>query len=131
MLPKGWSSTPAINATREFDVIHRAVGPGGVVLVGEGNARRVRQMLVTETKRHASAGHNLHIITIVMGEGDGEVPLTKLTDHIRKLPKTYDKAQIEDIDRRVRALDNVRPRLGGVPKGPMNVKGARKALRGR
>ena len=131
MLPKGWSATPAITATREFDVIHRAVGPGGVVLVGEGNPRRVRQMLAQESKRHASAGHNLHIVTIVMGEGEGEVPLTKLTDHIRKLPKTYDKAQVDDIARRVRALDAVRPRLGGVPKGPMNVRGARKALRGR
>ena len=131
MLPKGWSSTPAINANRELDVIHRAVGPCGVVLVGEGNPRRVRQMLANESKRHASAGHNVNIITIVMGEGEGEVPLTKLTDHIRKLPKTYDKAQVDDIARRVRALDAVRPRLGGVPKGPMNVRGARKALRGR
>ncbi len=131
MLPKGWSSTPAINANRELDVIHRAVGPCGVVLVGEGNPRRVRQMLANESKRHASAGHNVNIITIVMGEGEGEVPLTKLTDHIRKLPKTYDKAQVEDINRRVRALDSIRPRLGGVPKGPMNVRGARKALRGR
>ena len=131
MLPKGWTSTPAINATREFDVVHRAVGPAGVVLVGEGNPRRVRQMLATESKRHATAAHNLTVLTLVMGEGEGEVPLTKLTDHIRKLPKNYDKAQVEDINRRVRALDNIRPRLGGVPKGPLNMKGARKAMRGR
>ena len=131
MLPKGWTSTPAINATRELDVVHRAVGPGGLVLVGEGNPRRVRQMLATEAKRHATAAHNLTVLTIVMGEGEGEVPLTKLTDHIRKLPKKYDKAQVEDINRRVRALDSIRPRLGAVPKGPLNMRGARKAMRGR
>jgi len=131
MLPKGWTSTPAINATRELDVIHRAVGPAGLVLVGEGNPRRVRQMLANEAKRHSTASHNLTVFTIVMGEGEGEVPLTKLTDHIRKLPKKYDKAQVEDINRRVRALDSIRPRLGAVPKGPINVRGARKAMRGR
>lgn len=131
MLPKGWTSTPAINATRELDVIHRAVGPAGLVLVGEGNPRRVRLMLANEAKRHATASHNLTVFTIVMGEGEGEVPLTKLTDHIRKLPKKYDKTQVEDINRRVRALDSIRPRLGAVPKGPINMRGARKAMRGR
>lgn len=130
LLPKEWSNTPAINANREMDVVHRAVGPAGVVLVGEGDARRVKAMLSNEAKRHATASHNLVVTTIVMGDGDDQVPLRQLTNHIKKLPKKYGKAEIEDINRRVKALDNIRPRLGGMPKGPISAKGARKAMRG-
>lgn len=131
MLPKGWTSSPPINANRDMDVIHRAIGPAGLVLVGEGDAKRLRPMLSTEVKRHSTASHNLVVTSIVMGDGEGQVPLNKLTDHIRKLPKQYDAAQVADIQRRVTALDNVRPRLGGMPRGPINTRGARKAMRGR
>ena len=42
MLPKKWSYTPVITATRNrdsVDVIHRAIGPGGLLLIGEGDAQ--------------------------------------------------------------------------------------------
>ncbi len=130
LLPKEWSSTPAINANKDMDVVHRAVGPAGVVLVGEGDARRVRAMLANEARRHSSAAHNLTVTTIVMGDDADEVPLRKLSAHIKKLPKKYGKGEVEDINRRVKALDNIRPRLGGMPRGPISTKGARKAMRG-
>src|SRR3954453_9416600 len=52
MLPKQWVSTPVIAATRQRDVVHRTLGPGGVVLVGEGEAGRVRQLLSSEARKH-------------------------------------------------------------------------------
>ena len=63
------------------------------------------------------------------------MPLTKLADHIRKLPKTLQPNQITDIKQRLRALDAVRP-AGADPQGPdadqpRQVKGARQAMRGR
>ncbi len=33
---KKWFYSPVITATRQLDVVHRAVGPGGIVLIGEG-----------------------------------------------------------------------------------------------
>mgnify|MGYP001941173845 CR=1 FL=1 len=36
---KKWTSTPAIAFTRQQDVVHRAVGPGGIVLIGEGHGK--------------------------------------------------------------------------------------------
>ena len=36
MLPKQWVSTPVIAVTRQRDAVHRTVGPGGIVLIGEG-----------------------------------------------------------------------------------------------
>ncbi len=38
-----WTVTPAIAANRNMDVVHRAVGKPGVVLVGEGNPERPGQ----------------------------------------------------------------------------------------
>jgi hypothetical protein len=132
MLPKKW---PAIAANRNRDVIHRTLGPGGLVLIGEGEPGRVRQLLASEVKKHERVAYGVTVITVIMGNKEGQVPLNKLADHIRKLPKTLQPNQITDIKQRLRALDALRPPVP-VPKGPMptnsrQVKGARQAMRGR
>jgi Domain of unknown function (DUF4191) len=135
MLPKKWVSTPAIAANRNRDVIHRTLGPGGLVLIGEGEPGRVRQLLASEVKKHERVAYGVTVITVIMGNKEGQVPLNKLADHIRKLPKALQPNQITDIRQRLRALDALRPPVP-VPKGPMptnsrQVKGARQAMRGR
>ena len=43
MLRRGWRTDPAVAFTRQQDVVHRVVGPPGIVLVGEGGSTaRVR-----------------------------------------------------------------------------------------
>ena len=58
-----------------------------------------------------------------MGDKEGQVPLDKLADHIRKLPKMLQPNQITDVKQRLRALDAVRPQMP-VPKGPMPTSSA-------
>ena len=135
MLPKKWVSTPAIAANRNRDVVHRTLGPGGLVLIGEGEPGRVRQLLASEVKKHERVAYGVTVTTVIMGNKEGQVPLDKLADHIRKLPKTLQPHQITDIKQRLRALDALRPPVP-VPKGPMptsprQVKGVRQAMRGR
>jgi hypothetical protein len=135
MLPKKWVSTPAIAANRNRDVIHRTLGPGGLILIGEGEPGRVRQLLASEVKKHERVAYGVTVTTVIMGNKEGQVPLDKLADHIRKLPKVLQSHQITDIRQRLRALDALRPPVP-VPKGPMptsprQVKGARQAMRGR
>lgn len=135
MLPKQWVSSPVVAANRSKDVVHRTIGPGGLVLIGEGEPGRVRQLLASEVKKHERVAYGIKVTTVIMGNKPGQVPLTKLADHIRKLPKSLPPNQITDIRLRLRALDAVRPPVG-VPKGPMptnqrQVKGARQAMRGR
>jgi hypothetical protein len=135
MLPKKWISTPGIAANRSRDVVHRTLGPGGLVLIGEGESGRVRQLLASEVKKHERVAYGITVTTIVMGDKEGQVPLEKLADHIRKLPKVLQPYQITDIKQRLRALDALRPPLP-IPKGPMptnprQVKGVRQAMRGR
>jgi hypothetical protein len=75
------------------------------------------------------------VTTVVMGDKPGQVPLDKLADHIRKLPKTLRPDQVTDIKQRLRALEAVRPTIpapkGPMPTNPRQIKGARQAMRGR
>jgi hypothetical protein len=132
MLSKDWVKSPVITANRQLDIVHRVVGPGGVVLIGEGDPGRVRQMLATEAKKHEQVKYGVKVTTLVMGDRENQVPLGKLADHIKKLPKIIKTAEITDISNRLRALDAMRPKLP-LPKGPMptSAKGARQAVRGR
>jgi Domain of unknown function (DUF4191) len=135
MLPKKWVSTPIIAANRNRDVVHRTLGPGGLVLIGEGEPGRVRQLLASEVKKHERVAYGVTVTTVIMGDKEGQVPLTKLADHIRKLPKVLQPYQITDIKQRLRALDALRPPVplpkGPMPTSPRQVKGVRQAMRGR
>lgn len=135
MLPKQWVSTPVIAANRQRDVVHRTLGPGGLVLIGEGEAGRVRQLLAGEARKHERVAYGVPVTVLVMGDAANQVPLDKLADRIRKLPKVLQPNQVTDLKQRLRALDAVRP-VVGAPKGPMptdarHVRGARQATRGR
>jgi len=128
---KKWFYTPVITATRQLDVVHRAVGPGGVVLIGEGATSRVKPLLAAETKKHEQVAYGVVVTTIVMGDGEGQVPLAKLADTIKKLPKKLEPSQVTDLKARLRALDAVRPKVP-MPRGPMpSSKGVNRAMRGR
>lgn len=135
MLPKKWTSEPAVAANKQLDVVHRTLGPGGLVLIGEGEPGRLKALLTSEVKKHEKVAYGISVITVQMGDKEGQVPLHKLADHIRKLPKTLKPHQITDVKQRLRALDAIRPKIAA-PKGPMptsprQVRGVRQAMRGR
>lgn len=129
MLPKGWTHTPGINATRQMDMVHRAVGPGGLLLIGEGDPHRLKQLMATELKRHERTAYGVGVKTLMVGDGEGQIPLNKLADHIKKLPKTMEQAQVDEVNKRLRALDAMQSRVP-IPKGPMPKGGSRRAMRG-
>jgi hypothetical protein len=132
MLDKKWVHDPVIAATKHKDVVHRAVGPGGIVLVSEGDPNRAKQLLLTEQRKHERVVSNVVITTIQMGDKEGQVPLNRLTDTVKKLPKVLQAHQVTDVRNRLRAIDAIRPKVP-IPRGPMptNMKGARKGMRGR
>jgi hypothetical protein len=128
---KKWFYSPVIAATRQLDVVHRAVGPGGIVLVGEGAGSRVKTLLASEVKKHEQVAYGVTVTSIVMGDDEGQVPLAKLADVIKKLPKKLEASQVTDVKARLRALDAVRPKVP-MPRGPMpSMKGVNRAMRGR
>ena len=133
MLRRGWKVDPVVGFTKQQDVVHRVVGPPGIVLVGEGSsATRVKQLLATERKKHERVAYEVPIHEVVCGRGDGEVPLPKLVRHVQKLGRSVKPAEMTDILQRLKALDAQRGKLP-LPKGPVptSMKGMRSQQSGR
>lgn len=132
MLKRGWSVKPAVGLTKSQDVVHRVVGRPGIVLVGEGNPNRVRNLLNVERKKHARVAPDVPIHEIVVGNDPDQVPLPMLVKHVRKLRREIRPADMTEVLQRLKALDAMRPQAP-VPRGPMptSMKGARKLMQGR
>jgi Domain of unknown function (DUF4191) len=113
-----WRVTPGVAATGHFDAVHRVLGRPGVILVGEGAANRVKPLLAQEKKRTARLVGDVPIYDIVVGNGDGEVPLGKLQRHLTRLPMNINAKQMDALESRLAALGS---RVGAaqMPKGPL------------
>lgn len=132
-LRRGWTTEQAVGFNKSQDMVHRVVGPPGVVLVGEGTSHnRVRALLASERTKHARVLPETPIVEVVAGNGEDEVPLPKLSRHVTKLGRAVQPAEITDILNRLKALDATRGKLP-MPKGPVptSMKGYRGNVRGR
>jgi Domain of unknown function (DUF4191) len=131
MLRRGWDVKPGVGFTKSQDIVHRVVGRPGIVLVGEGNTNRVRNLLQVEKKKHARVVGEVPIFDVIAGDGEGQVPIKKLPRHIMKLPRSLRPADVTDVLQRLRALDAMRPQAP-LPKGPMpqSARAARQMMRG-
>src|SRR5487761_1133470 len=110
-----WTVTPAIAANRNMDVVHRAVGRAGVVLVGEGSPNRLPGLLAAEKKRIARVAFDVPVYDFQVGEGDGQVPLSQLQRKVMRLPRKLKGTEVADVNFRLKAL----PASLQAPKGPM------------
>jgi hypothetical protein len=133
MLRRGWRVyDEPVAVTKQMDVVYRVVGPPGIVLIGEGNQNRLRQLLAAERRKHERVAADFPIHELVCGNGEGEVPLRKLVKTVQKLGRDVKPAEMTDILNRLKALDANRSAVP-MPKGPMptSMKGLRGNLRGR
>ena len=110
-----WTVTPAIAANRNMDVVHRAVGRPGVVLVGEGSPSRLPGLLAAEKKRIARVAYDIPIYDIQVGEGEGQIPIRRLQRRVMKLPRNLRSSAVSDLNYRLKAL----PPSLQAPKGPV------------
>ena len=128
----GWTfedEPVAVNA-RTQDFVFRGVGRPGVVLVSEGPAHRVGRMLDDERRRVARVLPNVPITLIQMGDGEGQVALTKLSRAVSKLKPKLTKPEAAEVGKRLKALGGQRM---PIPKGidPFKTRPDRKGMRGR
>jgi Domain of unknown function (DUF4191) len=115
-----WTVTPAVTANRNMDVVHRAVGRPGVVLVGEGVPARLVGLMAAEKKKTARVAHEVPIFEFQVGDAEGQIPVRQLQRKIMRLPRNLRPAAVSDLNYRLKALQ---PSLQ-MPKGPI-PKGAR------
>jgi Domain of unknown function (DUF4191) len=113
-----WRVTPGVAATGHFDAVHRVIGRPGVIFVGEGSANRVKPLLAQEKKRTARLVGDIPIYDVMVGDGEGEVPLSKLERHLTKLPANITIKQMDSLESRLAAL-GTKAGPGAMPKGPL------------
>ncbi len=132
MLKRGWRTEEMVGFNKQQDLVHRVVGPPGIVLVGEGNRNRLRQLMLSERRRHERVAAETPIHEIYVGDEDGQVQLSKLVRHVQKLGRQVKPAEMTDVLARLKALDAARPKVP-MPKGPVptSMKGMRSQMRGR
>jgi Domain of unknown function (DUF4191) len=111
----GWTVTPAVAANRNLDVVHRAVGKPGVVLVGEGSPSRLPSLLAAEKKRVSRVAYDVPIYDFQVGDEEGQVPIRRLQRKLMRLPRNLKGQAVAELNFRLKAL----PANLQAPKGPM------------
>lgn len=117
---RGWTVTPAVQMNRNQDVVHRAVGRAGIVLVGEGNPNRVKSLLANEKRKMARVAVQAPVTDIIVGneKDKGEVPLKRIRTTLLKLPRVLPGPKVTEVNDRLKALGDLMSNMP-VPKGPM------------
>jgi hypothetical protein len=111
----GFTTTPAIAANRNMDVVHRTIGKPGVILVGEGSPTRLPSLLAAEKKRIARIASQIPIYDFQVGDGEGQIPIRELNKKIMRLPRNIKGQAVAELNFRLNAL----PQQLQMPKGPI------------
>ena len=115
-LRKGWFVTPAVAVTRNQDLVHRVIGPVGIVLVGEGSPSRVAQLLESEKIKAKRIAGDIPVASLIVGNGEGLITFKKLNKTIMKMGKKISPAESRELRNRFGASGaSALP----IPKGAM------------
>ncbi len=130
-LKKGWifDEQPASVNPRTQDVVFRAIGKPGIVLVTEGPSTRVKGLVDAERRRLNRILPNVTVTVLETGKGEGQIPIAKVTKAMGKLKKELTKVEVSAVNKRITSMGNKLP----IPKGidPYKARPDRKASRGR
>ncbi len=129
-----WRVAPAVAVNGHFDAIHRVIGRPGVIFVGEGSPTRVKPLLAQEKKRTSRLVGDVPIYDVIVGAGEGEVPLDKLERHLTKLPANITVKRMDALESKLTALSS-RAGAAAMPKGPLpaqaKTRGVQRSVRRR
>ncbi len=119
-----WVVEPGVAANKQMDVVHRVVGRPGVILVGEGDPNRLRPLIAAEKKRVARVAYDTPIYDMKVGNGEDQVPISKLQRALVKLPRNLEQGGAAQLHYRLKALPaklqlphRALPTGGKLPKG--------------
>jgi Domain of unknown function (DUF4191) len=127
-----WRVSPAVSSTTQFDMVHLVIGRPGVILLGEGNAQRVRGLIGQEKRRLAKVIGTAPLYDYLIGNGEDELSIRKMRSTLMRLPRNLTGKDVNALDKRLKAL-TARPRMpqGAIPKDMRPPKGAFRQMRGR
>jgi hypothetical protein len=123
-----WRVTPAVQFSKDQDMVHRVVGRPGVVLVGEGNPTRLRSLIGNERRALARIVGETPIYDVIVGDAEGQLALRDLEKHFMRLPRNIKPAVVNSLDTRLKAIRTAAGAMP-VPKGPMPTRVPRGKVR--
>jgi hypothetical protein len=125
-LRRSWigSEMPVNVSPRTQDAVYRAIGRGGVVLIGEGPRSRTQPMLDKERASVHRILPNVPINFLYVGSDANSVPLHRIVAKLNRFKNVLTKAEVLAVSNRLSSLGkNGMP----IPKGidPMKVRAQR------
>jgi hypothetical protein len=115
-LRRGWTASemPVAVSPRTQDAVYRAVGNGGVVLIGEGPQSRTQKMLDEERRRVTRILPNVAVNFLHVGPDEDSIPLHKLAGRMARFKRSLNKSEVYAVSNRLSSLGkNQLP----IPKG--------------
>jgi hypothetical protein len=108
------------------EAVYRAVGRGGVVIVGEGARGRLTRLVNDERSKVQRVASGVPVTVLYVGHGEGEVPIAKLAPTIKALPKKVDRATMAAVIKRIESVSQSLSSMP-IPKGidPTKVRAPR------
>jgi hypothetical protein len=121
-LKRGWvgSEMPVAVNGKTQDAVYRAVGRGGVVLIGEGPRTRTTRMVDEERRKVSRVLGTIPVTVVSVGSDEDAVPLHKLAGKLTRIKPTLTKAEVLAVNNRLSSLGTKLP----IPKGvdPMKAR---------
>jgi len=117
-LGRNWQSSdmPVGVNPKTQEAVYRAVGRGGVVIVGEGARGRLTRLVNDERSKAQRVATGVPVTVFYVGHGDDEVPIAKLASSIKALPKKIDRATMAAVIKRLSSVSQSLASLP-IPKG--------------
>jgi hypothetical protein len=113
-LGRNWqgSETPVGVNPRTQEAVYRAVGRGGVVVVGEGARGRLTRLVNEERSRVQRVASGVPVTVLYVGHGEDEVAIKDLAGRIKGLPKKIDRGTMAAV---IKRIDSVSQSLASLP----------------
>ncbi|WP_029145501.1 DUF4191 domain-containing protein [Microbacterium luticocti] len=127
-LGRSWRAdeTPVGVNPKTQEAVYRAIGRGGIVVVGEGSRGRLTRLVNEEKAKAKRVASGVPVTVIYVGHGEGDVPIADLAKTIKKLPKSINRATQAAV---IKRIDSVSQSLASlpIPKGidPMRARAPR------
>ena len=108
------------------EAVYRAIGRGGIVVVGEGARGRLTRLINEERTKAQRVAHGVPVNVYYVGHGEDDIAIGDLAKTIKKLPKAIDKATMAAVIRRIESVSQSLSSLP-IPKGidPTKVRAQR------
>ena len=105
-LRRGWTASemPVAVSPKTQDAVYRAVGKGGVALIGEGPRSRTQAMLEAERKNVSRILPNVPVTFLYVGPDAEATPLYKLPTKLRGIKSALRKPEILAVSNRLNSL---------------------------